>query len=235
MALRTAFMLEPRPKVVVDLYGPTLLSDPHFHVAPDNVNDLLAKIEYSRPRTTAELEAALVDCDPKKAKTIYPWWWDLEAPLERLQSTLGLPGYTHGDDERLRMDLYKYMSVKRCRFSSVFRKSSFPTESEFSHYLDGHSSLLLVDSVEQFPPTFFLHGTGDTACPVIHSQAVLEKLRTKGVPCESAFPDGLEHSFDVFIQVSVGARMADIQPGDNLWKSCIEPLVAFLDRNLCRS
>ena len=51
-----------------------------------------------------------------------------------------------------------------------------------------------VDS--NWPPTFLLHGTNDTAVPVAESRHMHALLRTAGVPVVLREFEGKEHSFD---------------------------------------
>jgi len=200
-ATLSGFILEPRPSVIINLYGPVLLSHPHFHVPADNSEEALASLQYSQPRTTEELEAALRDNDPTRARSRFPWWPDLDVPPEKLRTFLGLPDYTAGEEERLRMDLYKYMSVRRNRFSTVFRRHTLSPE-DFQKTLNSFSALELIKSASEFPPTFFVHGTADNAAPIGPSQAMFDQLKTKGVPVGARWVEGADHSFDVFITVS---------------------------------
>ena len=47
-----------------------------------------------------------------------------------------------------------------------------------------------------YPPTAFLHGTGDTAVPVQQSYDMARMLREMGVPVVEQYEEGEEHVFD---------------------------------------
>jgi acetyl esterase/lipase len=199
-ATLSGFFLKPRPSVIINFYGPVLLSHPHFHIPTDDWQQVVASLQYSQPRTIEELEAALRDNNPAHAKTRFPWWPDLEVSIEKLQTFFGLPDYIVGEEERLRMDLYKYMTVKRNRFSTVFRRHALSTE-EYQEILASFSALELIKAAPDFPPTFFVHGTADNAAPIGPSQAMYDELQKLRVPVGARWVTGADHSFDVFITV----------------------------------
>jgi acetyl esterase/lipase len=201
----SGFHFEPKPKVIVNLYGPVQLRHPHFHVPAANYKEQLAKAKYLKRGTEDELQAALVDNDPSKAKTRYIWWHDMGIPIERVRGFLGVPDLEVDENQKLRMDLYTYMSITRTRFSSVFRKHNFQTENEFQAELDKFSSLSKIKELPpslSYPPTFFLHGNSDTAAPIGPSMEFYDQLEKRDIDCEARWAEGAEHSFDAFIDVS---------------------------------
>ncbi|KAG5652256.1 hypothetical protein H0H81_005609 [Sphagnurus paluster] len=71
-----------------------------------------------------------------------------------------------------------------------------------------------------WPPTFFMHGTHDTAVPVEESRALARRLRRRGVTVELHELEGAEHSFDY----EEGAEQAFVD--------LFTEVQAFLDRNI---
>lgn len=191
---------------MLNVYGPVDVSYPYFYTPMPNANELLAKADFSKPRTEEELNAALWARDPSKAKTVYPWWGDLATPIEKLREYFALPSYEVGEDERLRMDLYTYMSIKRVRFDSVFRKDQYETEEDFKAQMVKYSAMSLLDPTKRYPRTFLMHGTGDTSVPVELSRQFYDKLKGMGIPVDAVWPEGAEHCFDALITVSLQAH-----------------------------
>jgi acetyl esterase/lipase len=68
----------------------------------------------------------------------------------------------------------------------------------------------------KFPPTYFIHGTGDTLVPHEFSKRAYDELRSRGTETIIEFVDGAGHGFD-----------ARAQPGDDAF-AVMERGFAFL-------
>jgi len=200
------------------------MTDPCFHVEDDGSRARLRDAVFHRPRTEAELDAAVLDRDPRRAEVVFPWDWELEPfmSVEALRTYWGVPDYTPGEKELLRMDMYKYMGAKKRTFASLFRKDTFKSDEEYQAKLESLSALQLLDKNPSYPPTFILHGTADSAVPVEQSYRFEKKLLEKGVPVGAAYAEGGEHSFENVIE----------SPGDPGWDEYIAPCMAFVDKHI---
>ena len=65
-----------------------------------------------------------------------------------------------------------------------------------------HQKLIPQPNVsKEWPPLFFLHGTADTAAPLIESESLFLLLDKEGVPTEIRKVEGEEHNFDFDFEV----------------------------------
>jgi acetyl esterase/lipase len=62
-----------------------------------------------------------------------------------------------------------------------------------------------------FPPTFFLHGTGDKVVPLVHSTKSAATLTGLGVEVGEAYEPDQDHGFDEVHCESMGGVSADEQ------------------------
>jgi acetyl esterase/lipase len=126
------------------------------------------------------------------------------------------------------MDLNNYLAMKDERFSILFRKDTFESEEDYVKYVKSVSPYHLLDSESKpYPPTFILHGTGDTAVPVEQSYKFAKKLRELGVEVDERYKDGGEHCFENKIEVSLCTASwgnwlttSDLEMRDGMNSSC---------------
>lgn len=59
--------------------------------------------------------------------------------------------------------------------------------------------LEMLEKVESFPPTWILHGTGDSVVPVEGTRKFVKRMGEKfsGVPMHVTYRAGAEHGFDL--------------------------------------
>lgn len=148
---------------------------------------------------------------------------------EDLRSFWGIPDWETTDKHLFRMDLNNHIQIKDQRFEILYRKDTFKSEDEYLEYVKSVSPYHLLDNTSQgrgsasgagagsgsgaanYPPTFVLHGTGDTAVPVEQSYKCVEKLKEMGVEVNARYKEGGEHCFENKIEVS----RVDINPDLN--------------------
>lgn len=199
-------ILEPKPRAVIDVFGVADLTDPHFHT-PRASKDGQGP-DYHRRREESELASMCTARDTSKAELICPWDWELEPNMsvKDLRLFWGTPDFTPGEKDRLRMDLLKYLSWNGILFSTLLRRETL-SDNQFQRVCMDWSAYWMVDQTGSYPPTFFLHGTADSAVPVEQSYRFAEKLKTLGVPIGEAYcPDG-EHCFENKIEVRQSNRL----------------------------
>jgi len=183
-----AHLFERKPRVVLDVFGVTDLTDAYMHQPKTP--------ELSGRFSREEIEAALKERDPRNAKVIAAWDWEMEPNMsvKDLQSFWGM-AYTPGREDRLRMDMVKCSML----FPELLRAETLSAE-EYKDKLREYSPLLRLEGT--YPPTAFLHGHKDEAVPIAHSVRFADKLREMGVDViERYSPDG-GHCFENFIEVS---------------------------------
>ena len=192
--------LQPRPKVVIDVFGVVDMTDPvYWNVRPDFV-----PLPYIHPRNEQELDQHLKSRDKSQAVVTSAWRWELEPNLsvDRLRLFWGAPDYTPTDEKDFfRQDAYNYCNRIKHRMRILFRHEECANDEQVKERAKARSSLYLLDEATSYPPTFILHGTGDTAVPVEQSYRFVEKLKEKGIPCGAAYCPGGEHSFENAIEV----------------------------------
>jgi acetyl esterase/lipase len=200
-------VFEPKPKAVIDVFGVVDITDKYFHTPlPEDQPNPWG--EYSQPRDEQELEKLLGDRDPSKAEVICPWDWELEPNMsvEDLRLFWGTPDFTPSEKDFLRMDMVKHSGKRSNKFSILFRREKLSDEEFLAKCKEWSSYYMLDERKREYPPTFFLHGTGDTAVPVEQSSMMAKKLRELGVPVGEAYCEGGQHCFENKIEVSASSR-----------------------------
>lgn len=160
---------------------------------------------YHRTRDDTELARICGERDPSKAEVICPWDWELPPNMsnEDLRVFWGTPDFTPGEKDLLRMDLMKYTGKVANKFDILLRKEELSPE-QFDQKRKEWSPYWVVDERKTYPPTFFLHGTADSAVPVEQSYRFAEKLKRLDVPTGEAYCPNGEHCFENKIEVSAG-------------------------------
>ena len=194
-------LLSPSPKVVIDVFG---VIDPL-----DTGKGGLQNEPWSRDygdKVEEIMEKAKMDRDLSKAEFICPWYWEYPDQMdpEDLKSFWGLPDFEIQDKHKFRMDLNNYIGLKRERSEILYRKDTFKSEEDYIKYIKSMSAYHLLDgkSKSDYPPTFILHGTGDTAVHVEQSYKFAKKLRELGIEVDERYKEGGEHCFENKIEVS---------------------------------
>lgn len=189
---------------MIDVFGVVDLLDPHFYTA-QSAEKAAMWGKYHRAREDTELARICGERDPSKAEVICPWDWELPPNMstEDLRVFWGTPEFTPGEKDLLRMDLMKYTGKVANKFNILLRKEEISPEL-FDQKRKEWSPYWVVDERKTYSPTFFLHGTADSAVPVEQSYRFAEKLKRLGIPTGEAYcPDG-EHCFENKIEVSAG-------------------------------
>jgi acetyl esterase/lipase len=232
-------LFRPRPKAVVDVFGIVDFTDKFFHVPhpPEH--------KYLRQHGKEELRRKLKDRDLTRAKVICPYDWELRAldgtmDVQQLQQLWGMPGYTPGEEEHIRMDMNKVLDEDGTRISTLLRKDAFSGDSEWQAEMKKWSAIHMVQAAGSYPPTFILHGTGDTIVPVEQSYRFSEKLKQLGVPVGEVYCPGGDHSFESEISVSDPDKLRKSPVADGTvlvqgrehpdWETYVVPCMDFVDR-----
>ena len=204
LATTCAHLFEPAPKAVIDIYGVIDMSDQWFwKVRQDRKN--VNQPSYLKPRDEEEYRKAMEDRDPANAEIICPWDWELEPNMSvaDLRSFWGMPDFVPSEKDFFRIDMYKYMGRNKSAFAMLFRREQFDSDEQCTAKVRSLSAYYMLDGKTHYPPTFFLHGTGDVSVPVEQSYRMAKRLRGMGVPVGEAYCEGGPHSFEQQIEVSL--------------------------------
>jgi acetyl esterase/lipase len=193
-------LLEPRPRVVLDLFGVVDNLDPEF--MKHDPNSHIQSMPYEKAdRDEDELRALLASRDKSKAAVTGAWSWELAMPIEDLKTFWGIKEYDTEEDT-LRMDAFIYIAKSGMRLDNLYRREECASDQEFEERLKSWSSLLRLEGQTTYPPTYIIHGIADTAVPVGQSYRFQKKLQEMGVDTGASYAPGAEHSFDSQISVS---------------------------------
>jgi acetyl esterase/lipase len=186
---------------VIDVFGVVDMLDPKLNRTP---KEPIEQPKYFQPRKEEDMRALMQSRDLSKAQYFSTWPWEMEPmmSLKDLEVFYGVP-YVPQEKDYLILDGMEYTSGIGNRFEILLRKEECKTDEEWNERRRKASSLSLLDKNKDYPPTFILHGTGDTAVPVEQSYRFEERLKELGIPVGSAYCPGGEHSFEGKMNVSV--------------------------------
>lgn len=199
--------LSPRPKVVLNVYGVMDFTD--FRV--DNARGIKSDPANGKGDEYEQLlQSRLADRDPAHAQFARASRWLLTLPLSTARAFWGLPDLEFDQKEAvIECDAYDYTSKHHLRFDLLFRKDECPDDKTWSDRLIQYSSLHLLDQEKGYPPTFILHGTGDSIVPVSQGYNFEKKLKEIGVEVATSYPEGEEHAFDQRFNVSLTTQLSE--------------------------
>lgn len=201
LAVLAGHHFDPPPKVVIDVFGVTDMTDPYFHPREPGARKAERDKFFpeSKEFTEDELWAAWNDCDPSHAQVISPWNWEMEPQMSapNLQTYWGKE-YVPGRKDRLRMDMITLVTREKVWFR---RLVGDPPDETYTSALEAYSALQLLQGKSTYPPTFFLHGAGDKAVPIDQSYRMAKVLKDMGVAVGEKYHPTGEHCFEMVIGV----------------------------------
>ncbi|RYP68454.1 hypothetical protein DL769_005506 [Monosporascus sp. CRB-8-3] len=222
--------LSPPPRAIIDCYGVTDLLDlieKHGWkggIFPSSEGDAKWEGEFSQE----ELEAFLGDRNPKNIVT-QSLFGDEHTRLKEktVQEAWLAPNFKYTKRIRLQADLHTWRVVVKSKTALSFLRGSIHSErfsnvGDLKKYITSVSSLRLLEGKESYPPTAFLHGTGDEAVSLEQSKAMASKLREMGVPVIECYEPNLPHVFD-------NKYTSPDVPG---WDTYIQPLLDFVNHHV---
>jgi acetyl esterase/lipase len=194
-------ILDPKPKVVVDTYGPVNFLAPHF-LRPPNPSPVMGTSGYEED-VLAEL---LKDRNPEHAILAAPFLWESKLHTEEsIQSRWRVSSTTYesGDIEKIRLQIAMtdYIGRRGPAVGVVFRLNDLSTEEERMERRKLWSPIYRAG--EDYPPTAFLHGIEDMAVPIDQSREFADRLRGLGVDVLESYEKGAPHGFDQHYRVSI--------------------------------
>ncbi|KAK4444041.1 putative isoprenylcysteine alpha-carbonyl methylesterase ICMEL2 [Podospora aff. communis PSN243] len=223
LGLRLPMGAVPAPRAIVDVYG---AADFPAMLAMDRKEE--APAEWKGEFDARRLEAFLEDRRVENVMTDALSWDEMEQFTEEELSGYWKSEVRYMERVRLQAELHIWRSLHPRGTELMMRAVLHPEKlpggrEELEGKVREMSPLWALrgyaeEGGREYPPTAFLHGTGDEAVPWEHSQAMAEVLRGMGVPVVERYPEGEPHVFDrKYTSVDV--------PG---WDEVIQPIVDFV-------
>ncbi|KAF5344884.1 hypothetical protein D9758_011563 [Tetrapyrgos nigripes] len=200
LAYFAAAHVRPRPVAVLSLFGMGDLVRPHYLFPKDKpfmsgrpLVDPSKLKEFLHPISSSQIivESPLAFHPPTATTPAIPANPRMLVSLAYLQLGVYLDYYTGEFEPSLSLTL-----------RAAAEKGA--THEELYELIPGrHRPLFPVFHIdENFPPTFFMHGTADTAVPLSESEHLYQLLKKAGGKAgESTIrkPEGQDHFFDIFV------------------------------------
>ncbi|KAK0728771.1 Alpha/Beta hydrolase protein [Lasiosphaeria miniovina] len=228
VTLMALHLPDPQPRAVVDVYG--LVDFLAFQVlgAPPQDDAATGLAPWDGEFSEEELEVFLGDRDPAKILTDALPWAVTDVSEDELSRRWGTD-FRFSRRIRLQTEAHMYRSLRRKGtglLKAVMHPEKFATEEELTAFVHSMSPFrVLQDEAAKgrktYPPTAFLHGSGDTDVPIEQSYALAAKLKEMGVPVIERYEDGEPHVFD---QKYTSPEV----PG---WDTTIQPILEFVDKH----
>ncbi|KAH8694428.1 Alpha/Beta hydrolase protein [Ilyonectria robusta] len=218
--------LNPPPKAVIDVYG---IVD---FLAPDTKKKLFGVPKSDKDLSpwegefsAEELDAFLSDREPANLITDALDWDEQDLmPDDDLSAYLKTEfRYTKRIRLQAAMQLWRAMQrPPRSLLRAVFHEDDFTDDDALNKFIESMSPLRLLEAKTLYPPTAFLHGTGDFNVEVEQSYMFAKKLKEMGVPVVECYEPGETHGFD---DKYTGPEI----PG---WDLYIQPILDFIDEHV---
>ncbi|KAK4120952.1 alpha/beta-hydrolase [Parathielavia appendiculata] len=226
----------PAPSAIVDVYGIVdFLTMPAF--GPEDKRPSRAKEGPWVGRfSEEELNTLLRDRNPANVLTDGLSWNQFEFLTEAEISKLWATEFRYTDRVLMQAELHMMHSLGRSADGlhiGILHNEKFANEDEFLAFVRSVSPVRVLQQrvsegkkgQELYPPTAFLHGTGDVDVPVQQSYVMSALLKDAGVPVVECYEEGGLHVFDMKY---TGPEV----PG---WDTYIDPLLAFVDMHVGRT
>ncbi|KAH8898166.1 alpha/beta-hydrolase [Thozetella sp. PMI_491] len=224
-----AHYLSPPPRAVIDAYGIVDLPASwifHGDGEPPNPEDAPAwEGEFSE----AELEAFLEDRDPANVVTDSLFWTENKWYTEPVVSKAWLADFKYTRRIRLQGELHVWRSglFKRAAGPRLVRKGTlhaerFADRAALEKYVRSISPATLLEGKTWYPPTAFLHGSGDEDVDLEQSQSMAKRLKDMGVPVVECYEEGEPHVFD----------NKYTSPDVEGWETYIQPILDFCNEHV---
>lgn len=227
-------ILKPKPKAVLDIYGPVDFLSAHF-LRPPNPNPSPGTFGFSED----ELATALAERDPSHAILAAPFEWESKNISEsdiQARWAVSPSVFSYTPRVKLQTAIKDYIGRRGPAVGVVLRLDDLKTEDEKlerrKEWSPHHRAR------EGYPPTAFLHGLGDMAVPIDQSRGFADKLKGLGVEVFESYEEDVPHGFDQLYTVchmrdgSIVRVFADNEsqgPEVEGWDRYIVPLVNFVD------
>lgn len=203
----------PAPRAIVDVYGVVdFVSMPAFAASEQQRPSRATQGPWTGMFSGDELDRLLRDRDPANVLTAALSWNEFELLTDAQLSRHWATEFRYTERVLKQAELHMMHSLRRSADGlrvGIMHGEKFASEEELMAFVRSMSPFrVLQQRVEQgrrgggapgrvaYPPTAFLHGTGDEDVPVQQSHALAGLLKEAGVPVLECYEEGGLHVFD---------------------------------------
>lgn len=257
VTLMGLYLSNPGPKAIVNVYGLVdFLTMPAFG-PPDQRPTRATQGPWNGKFSEEELNKLLRDRDQANALTdALPCPWNEFESISNTEISKLWETVFHCTDRVLKQAELHTLHSPSCSALGlrvgIMHEDGFPNEDDLMAFVRSVSPYrVLQQRVEQgkkglelYPPTAFLHGTGDVDVPVEQSYAMAELLKDADVPIVESYEEGGLHVFDIKYTVRGSTSIHHtlkictnrVLQGPHVpgWDTYIEPILYFVDQHVGR-
>jgi acetyl esterase/lipase len=189
-----AHHLSPMPKAMVNIYGPTDFTDPHYSpTTPPNAIDIQPLTDKWSEEECAQ---GIKSRDLSKAITVCPYVFDI--PVQQVRDQWSAPDFEYTEAQRFNWEIKRYMRTNKLLFKVILRTDQMENEEKELEVFKAKSPLHMLDGKKkgEYPPTWFLHGDSDGVVPIAQAERMQEKLKSMGIETGTSYEPGQGHEFD---------------------------------------
>jgi acetyl esterase/lipase len=198
----------PAPRAIVDVYGVVDFLTMAAFGPTDQRPSRATQGPWTGRFSEEELNALLRDRDIANVLTDALSWNQFEFFTDTEISKLWATEFRYTDRVLKQAELHMMHSLGRSADGlriGIMHSEKFANEEELMAFVSLMSPLRVLQrraaegkkGLNLYPPTAFLHGTGDVDVPVHQSYAMAKFLKDSGVPVVESYEEGGLHVFDM--------------------------------------
>ncbi|WWC59530.1 uncharacterized protein I303_102086 [Kwoniella dejecticola CBS 10117] len=218
------FVLDPKPRVVVDIYGPTDLAAQHWSSTPSNANEDGGNTVHIQPLSGEFPEDEVINAaksrDASLAMTVCPFEFDV--PVETYRDLWKVPDYEYTREQRFQYDIKRHLRTTKTLIDVLLRKEECQSDEEWRKRLEDHSPVHLLRQRGSYPPTVLLYGKDDPVVPLDQAASFAGILRENKVDVIELYEPGEGHEFDNKYTA----------PAVEGWHTYIAPIIQFVEKHV---
>ncbi|GAB1313797.1 hypothetical protein MFIFM68171_04007 [Madurella fahalii] len=226
----------PPPRAIVDVYGVVDFFSMLAFAEPDQRPSRAQQPPWNGKFSADELDELLRNRDPANALTDALSWNEHELLTDAQLSKHWATDFRYTDRVIKQAELHMMHSLRRSADGlrlGVMHSDGFSNEEELIEFVQAMSPFRVLEERAKnggqglgvYPPTAFLHGSGDVDVPIQQSYAMATILRQMGIPVVECYEEGEPHVFDKKY------KSPDV-PG---WSTYIQPILDFVDKHAGRT
>ncbi|KAK3291743.1 Alpha/Beta hydrolase protein [Chaetomium fimeti] len=222
----------PAPRAIIDVYGVVDFISMKAFGPPNQRPSRATQGPWDGKFSEETLNRLLRDRDQANVLTDALPWDEFTRLTDAEISKLWATDFCYTDRVLMQAELHMMHSLSRSADGlhvGIMHRETFGSEEEFMAFVRSMSPLRVLQQrviegkggLDLYPPTAFLHGTGDVDVPVEQSYAMAGVLKDAGVPVVECYEEGGLHVFD----------MKYTGPDVPGWDTYIVPILDFVDRH----